>query len=136
MVEISKEMFDIVNKPGRVGVLGTTNKAGQPNAAYFGSLNLTEDGTVLLGLGNNRSLANLRENPLAVLFCVTESPVTFGTAGCRLYLKVKEIKDAGGIYDAVRGAIAQHAGEEAAKTIVAAVAFEVTETRGLIDFQG
>ena len=129
-------MFDIVNKPGRVGVLGTTNKAGQPNAAYFGSLNLTEDGTVLLGLGNNRSLANLRENPLAVLFCVTESPVTFGTAGCRLYLKVKEIQEAGGIYDVVRGAIAQHAGEEAAKTIVAAVAFEITETRGLIDFQG
>jgi hypothetical protein len=136
VVEINKEMFEIVNKPGRVGVLGTTNKAGQPNAAYFGSLNLTEDGTVLLGLGNNRSLANLKENPLAVLFCVTESPVTFGTAGCRLYLKVKEIQEAGGIYDAVRGAIAQHAGEEAAKTIVAAVAFEVTETRGLIDFQG
>ena len=52
MVEISKEMFETVNKPGRVGVLGTTDKAGQPNAAYFGSLNLTEDGTVLLGLGN------------------------------------------------------------------------------------
>lgn len=136
MVEISKEMIETVNKPGRVGVLGTADKAGQPNAAYFGSLNLTEDGTVLLGLGKNRSLANLRENPLAVLFCVTESPVTFGTAGCRLYLKVKEIQEKGAIYDAVRGAIAQHAGEDAAKTIVAAVAFEVTETRGLIDFQG
>ena len=136
MVEISKEIFETVNKPGRVGVLGTANKAGQPNTAYFGSLNLTEDGTVLLGLGKNRSLANLKENPLAVLFCVTESPVTFGTAGCRLYLKVKEIQEEGGIYDAVCGAIAKHAGEEAAKTIVAAVAFEVTETRGLIDFQG
>ena len=136
MVEISKEMFEMVNKPGRVGVLGTADKAGKPNAAYFGSLNLTEDGTVLLGLGNNRSLANLRENPLAVLFCVTDSPVTFGTAGCRLYLKVKEIQEKGAIYDNVRGAIAKHAGEEAAKTIVAAVAFEVTETRGLIDWQG
>jgi hypothetical protein len=134
MVEISKEMFETVNKPGRVGILGTADKAGQPNAAYFGSLKLTKDGTVLLGLGKNRSLANLKENPLAVLFCVTESPVTFGTAGCRLYMKVKEIHSEGGVYDAVRGAIAQHAGEEAAKTIVAAVVFEVTATRGLIDF--
>ena len=136
MVQIGKEMFETVNKPGRVGVLGTANKEGQPNAAYFGSLNLTEDGTVLLGLGKNRSLANLRENPRAVLFCVTESPVTFGTAGCRLYLKVKEIQEEGGLYDTIRGAIAEHAGDEAAKTIVAAVAFEITETRGLIDLQG
>jgi hypothetical protein len=136
MVDISKEMFETVNKPGRVGVLGTANKAGQPNAAYFGSLNLNEDGTVLLGLGNNRSLANLKENPLAVLFCVTESPVTFGTAGGRLYLKVKEIQEEGVLYDTIRGAIAKHAGEDAAKTIVAAVAFDVTEARGLIDWQG
>ncbi|MCG6911576.1 MAG: pyridoxamine 5'-phosphate oxidase family protein [Deltaproteobacteria bacterium] len=136
MVEISKELLETVNKPGRVGVLGTANRAGQPNAAYFGSLNLSEDGTVMLGLGKNRSLANLKENPLAVLFCVTESPVTFGTAGCRLYLKVREIQESGPLYDAVRGAIAKHAGEEAAKTIAAAVAFDITETRGLVDFQG
>ena len=38
MVEISKEVFEIVNKPGRVGVLGTADKQGQPNTAYFGSL--------------------------------------------------------------------------------------------------
>ncbi len=69
MVEISKEVFEIVNKPGRVGVLGTADKQGQPNTAYFGSLRLMEDGSVVLGLGKNRSLKNLEENPLAVLFC-------------------------------------------------------------------
>jgi len=133
MVEIAKEVFETVNKPGRVGVLGTSNKEGQPNIAYFGSLNLMENGTVVLGLGNNRSLSNLKENPLAVLFCVTESPVTFGTAGYRLYLKVQAIQDEGELYDNIRGAIAKHAGEEAAKIIVAAVALEVTGVRGLID---
>jgi hypothetical protein len=54
---------------------------------------------------------------------------------CRLYLKVTVIQEEGALYDTVRGAIARHAGEEAAQTIVAAVAFEVTETRGLIDWQ-
>jgi predicted pyridoxine 5'-phosphate oxidase superfamily flavin-nucleotide-binding protein len=136
MVDISKEVFEIVNKPGRIGVLGTADKSGQPNAAYFGSLRLMEDGSVALGLGNNRSLKNLEENPLAVLFCVTESPVGFQTPGLRLYLKLKEIQRAGPLFDAIKAAIAQHAGADAAKIIVAAAAFEVTDIRKLVDWQG
>jgi predicted pyridoxine 5'-phosphate oxidase superfamily flavin-nucleotide-binding protein len=134
MVDIGKEVYDIVNKPGRVGVLGTADKHGQPNTAYFGSLRLLEDGSVVLGLGKNRSLKNLEENPLAVLFCVTESPVGFQTPGLRLYLKVKEIQKAGPLYDTIKKAIAEHAGEDAAKMIVAAAAFEVTEIRKLLDW--
>ena len=136
MVEISKEIFEIVNKPGRVGVLGTADKNGQPNTAYFGSLRLMEDGLVVLGLGNNLSLKNLEENPLAVLFCITESPVEFKTPGVRLYLKLKEIQKAGPLYDAIKTAIAEHAGEGAAKMIVSAAAFEVTKIRQLVDWQG
>jgi hypothetical protein len=59
MIEMSKEMYEIVNKPGRIAVLSTADKQGQPNSAYFGSLRLMEDGSVALGLGNNRSLKNL-----------------------------------------------------------------------------
>lgn len=132
MTEISKEIFEIVNKPGRVGVLSTADKQGQPNAAYFGSLRLMEDGSVVLGMGNNRSLRNLEENPLAALFCVTESPVAFNTPGCRLYLKAKEIQKEGPILDGVKKAIAEVAGEDAAKMIVAGVVFEVTGTRALV----
>ncbi len=134
MVEISKEVFEIVNRPGRVGVLSTANKQGQPNSAYFGSLRLIEDGSVALGLGDNRSLKNLEENPLAMLFCVTESPVGFQTPGMRLYLKVKKIDKAGPVYDAIKAAIAEHAGADAAKMIVAAATFEVTEIRKLVDW--
>jgi predicted pyridoxine 5'-phosphate oxidase superfamily flavin-nucleotide-binding protein len=134
MVDIGKHVYDIVNKPGRVGILGTADKQGQPNTAYFGSLRLMEDGSVVLGLGKNRSLKNLEENPLAVLFCVTESPVGFQTPGLRLYLKVKEIQKAGPLYDTIKQAIAEHAGEDAAKMIVAAAAFEVTEIRKLLDW--
>lgn len=42
---------------------------------------------VVLGLGKNRSLKNLEENPLTELFCVTESTVGFQTPGMRLYLR-------------------------------------------------
>ncbi len=136
MVEIGKEVFEIVNKPGRIGILSTADKEGQPNAAYFGSLRLTEEGSIVLGLGSNRSLKNLEENPLAVLFCVTKSPVGFQTPGLRLYLKLKEIQKSGSLYENIKAAITEHAGADAAKTIVAAASFDVTEIRKLVDWQG
>lgn len=136
MVKIDKDVLEIVNKPGRVGVLGTSDSQGQPNAAYFGSLRMMDDGSVVLGLGDNRSLKNLEKNPLAVLFCVTESPVGFQTPGLRAYLKLKELQKAGPLFDGVKSAIAAHAGEAAAKMIVAAAAFEVTEIRKLVDWKG
>jgi hypothetical protein len=67
--------------------------------------------------------------PLAVLFCVTESTVGFQTPGMRLYLKVKGIQKAGPLFDAIKTAIDEHAGAQAAKMIVAAGAFEVTDIR-------
>ena len=76
-MEISKEIMDIVNKPGRIGTLGTADTQGRPNVAYFGSPRLSEDGTIVMGLGSNRTLKNLEQNPNAVFFCVAESPVTF-----------------------------------------------------------
>jgi hypothetical protein len=133
MVDISKELVEVVNKPGRIGILGTADNQGQPNAAYFGSPRLMDDGTLVMGLSDNRTLKNLQENPLAVFFSITESPVTFTTPGFRLYLKVHDIQKEGPILDAVKEKIAEHAGPDAAKMIVAGVAFEITEVRALVD---
>ncbi len=132
MVEINKEIMEIVNKSGRIGTLGTANKQGRPNVAYFGSPRLSEDGTIVMGLGSNRTLKNLEENPFAVFFCVAESPVTFTTPGYRLYLKAREIQKEGPVIDGVRKAITEHAGPEAAKMIAAGVVFDVTDVRPLI----
>jgi predicted pyridoxine 5'-phosphate oxidase superfamily flavin-nucleotide-binding protein len=132
MSEITKDIVEVVNKRGRVGALGTADKNGQPNVAYFGSPRLSEDGTLIMGLGNNRSLKNLEENPLAAFFCVAESPVTFKTPGYRLYLKVREIQREGALFEGVRDAIGKAAGADAAKMIVAAVSFEVTGVRPLV----
>lgn len=132
MAKINKEIIEMVNKAGRIGALGTANKLGQPNVAYFGSPRLSEDGTIIMGLSSNRTLKNLEENPIAVFFCVAESPVTFTTPGYRLYLKVREIQKAGRIFDSVKKAISEHAGPDAAKMIVAGVVFDVTEVRPLV----
>ncbi len=132
MAKISQKILKIVNKPGRIGTLGTADKQGQPNVAYFGSPQLSEDGSILMGLGRNQTLKNLEENPLAVFFCVDESPVTFMTPGYRLYLKVREIQKTGPVIDAVKKAIADVAGPDAAKMIVAGVVFDVTEIRPLM----
>lgn len=132
MAEINKDIIEIVNKAGRIGTLGTANKLGQPNVAYFGSPQLSEDGTIVMGLGNNRTLRNLEENPLAVFCCIAASPVTFTTPGYRLYLKVREIQKEGPIIDSVKKAIAERAGAQAAKMIAAGVVFDVTEIRPLV----
>jgi hypothetical protein len=132
MVAINKEIMAMVNGAGRIGTLATANKLCEPNVAYFGSPRLSEEGTVVMGLGNNLTLRNLEENPRAVFFCVAESPVTFTTPGCRLYLKVREIQKSGPILEAVKKAIAEHAGAQAAAMIAAGVSFEVTEIRPLV----
>ena len=49
------------------------------------------------------------------------------------YLKAKEIQKEGPLLDDIKKAIADLAGEDAAKMIVAGVAFEVTGTRALVD---
>ncbi|MGA2404949.1 MAG: pyridoxamine 5'-phosphate oxidase family protein, partial [Syntrophobacteraceae bacterium] len=79
MVKITKEVMDVLNQPGRIGTLGTADRNGQPNVAYFGSLRPMPDGTITVGLTNNRTLRNLEENPLAVFFIVKEGPVSFQT---------------------------------------------------------
>lgn len=133
MVDISQEVFEIANKPGRIGILATASAKGDPNAAYFGSPRLMEDGTLVMGLGNNHTLKNLEENPKAVFFVVTECPVSFQTPGYRLYLEVHTIEKEGPVLDGVREKIAEHAGAEAAKMIVAGVVFSITAIRTLIE---
>jgi hypothetical protein len=132
MAELGKEVVDLFNQPGRIGTLATADKHGQPNAAYFGSLRPMADGSISVGLTNNRTLRNLQENALAVFFIVKEGPVTFQTPGYRLYLKVRGIHREGPVLDEIKGFISKHAGPEAASSIAAGVAFDVTEVRPLV----
>jgi hypothetical protein len=133
MTEIPKNIIEMVNKQGRVGILCTVDADGKPNAAYFGSPRFRDDDTFSLGLMGGRTLENLKANPNAVFFCVEDSPVAFTTPGCRLYLKVREIATEGALLEQIKEEVAQHAGADAAKMISAAVAFDVNEIRNLVD---
>ena len=132
MAQITKEVMDVFNQPGRIGTLGTADKKGQPNVAYFGSLRPMPDGTITVGLTNNRTLRNLEENPLAVFFIVKEGPVTFQTPGYRLYLRVRGIHREGPVLDEVKEFITKHVGPQAASGIAAGVVFDVSEIRPLV----
>jgi hypothetical protein len=133
MVDMNKEVLEIANKPGRIGILATASRQGEPNVAYFGSPRFMEDGTMVMGLGNNRSLKNLEENPKAVFFTIIESPVTFNTPGYRLYLDVRKIEKAGPVLDGVKAKITELAGAQAAEMIIAGVVFDITDIRTLIE---
>ncbi len=128
-----EKVREIMGRPGKLGIMATADRAGNPNAAYFGSPRLAGDGTLVMGLGNCRSLANLAENPRAAFFVVEGSPVGFATPGYRLYLKVLKIDRSGPVLQEVRELIAAKAGPQVAETIKAGVVFEVTGVRPLVD---
>lgn len=65
-----------------------------------------------------------------------EGPVSFTTPGCRLYLKVREIQTEGALLDLIKEMIAKHVSQDAANMMQAAVAFDITEVRPLLDMGG
>jgi len=133
MSNFDEEFVNTINQPGRVGVLATADADGKPNAAYFGSPRLNVEGQLIMGMMENRSLANLEVNPYAVFFTVKEAPVGFTTPGWRLYLECKQIDREGEVLAKVKKAVAAGAGEKAAAGIKAGVVFEVTKIRPLVD---
>ena len=58
--------MEYFNKSPRTGTLSTADKAGKVDSAVFGSPRMTDEKTVVMGLGKNRTLANLQQNPNAV----------------------------------------------------------------------
>jgi hypothetical protein len=86
-----------------------------------------------MGLGQNRSLANLKENPNAVFMIVEPGETIVDWKGIRVYMKMKNLAASGKPLDDYRQRMAAVAGKEAAAMIQAVVTFEVTELRPIID---
>jgi hypothetical protein len=126
--------MDYFNKSPRIGTLSTADGAGNVDAAVFGSPRMIDEKTVVMGLGENRTYANLRENPHAVFLIVEPAGAAITDwKGVRVYLEVRELADSGSLFDDLKRGIASVLGEEAAGMIHAAVRFEVTGVRPLID---
>ena len=132
---MSAELMEYFNKQPRLGTLSTANNAGKVDVAYFGSARMVDEKTVVLGLGHNRSFANLRENPHAVFMIMQPGETPPEWKGVRVYLKLKEIQESGRKLDELRAAIAKKVGEMTAqKMIHAYVALEIEEIRPFADF--
>ncbi len=133
MINISKSIIEMVNKPGRIGILCTVDPDGNPNAAYLGSSRFRDDKTLSIGLMGGRTLENLKTKSSAMFFCIEESPVKFSTSACRLYLKVREFLTEGVLLNQIKDEITKRVDANAAKMISTAVTFDITEIRNLVD---
>jgi hypothetical protein len=127
------KLMEYFNKSPRIGTLSTADKAGNVDSGVFGSPRMTDERTVVMGLGKNRTLANLQQNPHAVFLIMEPSADFMDWKGIRVYLKVQNIATIGPVLDTFRARMAKVAGEEAAEMIYATVSFSVTEVRPLVD---
>jgi hypothetical protein len=127
-------LMDYFNKSPRLGTLSTSSKEGKVDSAVFGSPRMTDEKTVVMGLGNGRSLANLQQNPHAVFLIMEPGKSLAEWKGIRVYLKMKAEATSGPKLDSYRTEIGKVIGADAAKKMIhAMVTFEVTELRPLVD---
>ncbi len=131
---MGKSLMEFFNKQPRLGVLSTANKAGEVNSGYFGSPRMVDEKTIIMALGNNRTLANLQENPNACYLIMEPGKALPDWKGVRMYLKMTECQTSGDTVETMRKQLVQKAGEAAGKMVYAAVTFEVTAVRPLADF--
>ena len=131
MSEALKKYF---NKQPRLGTLSTADKSGKVNSAFFGSPRMVDEKTIFMGLGNNRTFANLQENPKAVFMIMEPGKSIMDWKGVRIYVTMIDCRTSGEKLDQLKAGVAKHAGENAAKMMHAAVTFEIVEIRPLADF--
>ena len=94
---------------------------------------MVDENTVLMAIGENRSLANPRENPKAV-FCFFEpAPSPYDWKRGRVYMTVAQIERDGATFDRMVGLVRQAAGNQAADNVRAAVTFAIDDARPVID---
>jgi hypothetical protein len=131
---MSSKLVEFFNKQPRLGALATADRSGRVNVAYFNSLRMLDETTVVMGLGKNRTLANLQENPHAAFMILEPGKTLDSWKGIRVYLKMKSCETQGPLLEEIKGQIEKFVGRQAASMIQAAVTFQVTEIRPLADF--
>jgi hypothetical protein len=131
---MSEKLIEYFNKQPRLGTLSTADKSGKVNSAYFGSPRMVDEETIFMGLGNNRTFANLQENPKAVFMVMEPGKTIMDWKGVRIYVTMVDCQTSGEKLDQLKAGVTKHAGENAAKMMHAAVTFKIQEIRPLADF--
>jgi hypothetical protein len=117
----------------RTNILATTSKDGKVNVAAFGSPALEGDSQISMMLGDNRSFANLSENPYGAFLVIMHGGKGMGMQGCRLYVKVAHMEDSGPGFDRRMEEIRARIGD-GANMLKHFVLFDVLEARPILDF--
>ena len=130
---MSSKLNEYFNKQPGIGTLSTSGKEGKVDVAIFGSPRMTDEKTVFMGLGKNRSLMYLQQNPYAVYKIMEPGKTLMDWKGIRVYLKMTNLVTSGLVLDTHKKQLAKVTGEAAAGMIYAGVTFEVTEVLPIID---
>ncbi|HIH03051.1 MAG TPA: pyridoxamine 5'-phosphate oxidase family protein [Methanoregulaceae archaeon] len=125
--------MECFNRQPRIGTISSAGKDGKVDVAVFGSPHMTDEKTVVLGSGENRTLANLRENPHAVYIIMEPGRGLMDGKGVRVYMTLKDLAASGPALDGYVAQLATVVGEAAASMIKALATFEVTEVRPIVD---
>ncbi|MCC6347825.1 MAG: pyridoxamine 5'-phosphate oxidase family protein [Nitrospirales bacterium] len=115
-------------KSGGRGVLATAGADGRPNVALYAAPQVIDEETVVWGMGDGRSYANVRENPCAAYLYMAPGE---GLSGIRLELTLIRVEDAGEMLAALRKTTAECVSSEAASLMKHAGYFKVIGTRPL-----
>ncbi|MEW6349561.1 MAG: pyridoxamine 5'-phosphate oxidase family protein [Thermodesulfobacteriota bacterium] len=130
---MTKALMDFFNRQPRLGTLSTAGKDGKVNAGFFGSPRMVDEQTIEMGIGKNRSLANLRENPHAVFLVMEPGKSLAEWKGVRIYVKMVDCQTTGEKLDGIKARIAEASGDKAARMMHAALTFTVEDVRPLVD---
>jgi hypothetical protein len=128
-----KDVMELFNQRPRIGTLSTASRDGEVDVAVFGSPQMIDENTVVMGIGENRSFKNLQENPKAVFIVMEPGETVIDWKGARVYLEAIDIEASGGFFDLIKENIARAAGKAAADMIHAAIRFKITEVRPIVD---
>jgi Pyridoxamine 5'-phosphate oxidase len=131
-VKVNEKIRECLRNEARSNVLATADKSGKVNLAVFGSLALADDASMIVMVGDNRTHANLRENPFAACLVTLHGKTGMQQEGCRFYLKVRAIEDGGRMFDEVKGKVRAKVGE-AAEMLKHLVWFDILEVRPILD---
>jgi predicted pyridoxine 5'-phosphate oxidase superfamily flavin-nucleotide-binding protein len=130
---MAANLMEYFNRQPRIGTLSTADKDGKVDVAPIGSPRMVDENTVVMALAENRTLANLRENPHAVYMIMVPGKGIFDWKGVRVYMRMKSCETSGEAIERMRSEISKAIGEAAAGMLTSAVTFEVEELRPIVD---
>jgi hypothetical protein len=128
-----KEVMEFFNTRPRNCLITTSNGKGDVNVAVYGSPRMIDENTVVIAVRNNRSYQNLQKNPKAAIIVMEPNEIKHDSKAVRVYLDLIAIETEGELLNQFKEQIAQRAGKEVADSLQAAIRFEITDVRPLID---